>query len=149
MTFDDFLAQILNLGICMDDSRNPKKLKKTEKNKLSYNNRYNYPPAGISWYGGALVLAQNWDGGGMSGGNCWGDSADHFSPGESEPSWEEYDKILLHFDENMGILKYKVLWAKTETNSHELHEYYGNTRITNFRYIDLKTMHEFLFPDTK
>src|ERR1019366_6274789 len=67
-----------------------------------------------------------WETGGASGGNCWGDSADRHRDSEPEP---ELDLTAL-FEKvcpNMTFLQYrKVMKDIVVQSSRTEHEYYGN-----------------------
>lgn len=78
--------------------------------------------------------------GGASGGNCWGDTASHYSTGKeaSDAEVPDFDSLLEEIAPEITFLKYKNLmnsihWQTTDECSND---YYGNYTNYGYKYID-------------
>lgn len=68
-----------------------------------------------------------WITGGMTGGNCWGDSADHPVGAEPEPALELLDQFLDEVCPDLTARQYRRLLAEVPyRDTYSNYEYYGN-----------------------
>ena len=88
------------------------------------------------------IISIDWTIGGMTGGNCWGNSADTARTADPEPEFEDLDKILAEICPNISFLQYKRLCqAVIKTKDQTEGGYYGNyyeTRIKSFSVAELE-----------
>lgn len=85
-----------------------------------------------------FFASESWRCGGLTGGNCWGDQADH--PVESDPENQitSLDKFLEEFYPETSFLVYRKLLDKISYTEYSNYEYYGNYNIYRFKYITLE-----------
>lgn len=83
---------------------------------------------GIYWPSGdEHHYERRWIVGGMSGGNCWGDSPNWAVTPEPEPSMDKLDQLLEDVAPNLTVRQYKEILAEVvKEDRHTEHEYYGN-----------------------
>jgi hypothetical protein len=73
------------------------------------------------------TLSVKWVTGGITGGNCWGDSAEYAVTAEPEPEFRDLDVILEAVVPNISFVAYKKLVNElVETDSDTEYEWYGN-----------------------
>jgi hypothetical protein len=90
-------------------------------------------------------ISVEWVTGGMEGGNCYGDSAEPFTNFDPEPELEYLDQLLTGLCPNLKFLDFKVIkdLVKRDTRGGD-HEYYGNETNYEFKYVELKELHQHL-----
>lgn len=105
-----------------------------------------YPGVGTDWRdfkGDSLEV--KWTMGGLEGGNCWGDAADLSISPESEPDFEQLDKILEVLCPSITYLQYKALVKElVESTTQQESAYYGNYYVHGVKSIKLAALEEFL-----
>ena len=88
------------------------------------------------------IISVDWTIGGITGGSCWGTSADNPVTADPEPEFEELDKILAEICPNISFLQYKRLCqAVIKTKEETENCYYGNyyeKRIKSFSIAELE-----------
>ncbi len=55
------------------------------------------------------IISVDWTIGGLTGGSCWGGSADTARTADPEPEFEDLDKILAEICPNISFLQYRRL----------------------------------------
>ncbi len=92
------------------------------------------------------VLKTTWVTGGLTGGSCYGDSADQPVDPEEEPEFEELDKVLEAICPNITFLQYKKLVASVVSRDREDRDYcyYGNYYDKTTKSVDLNTLEQYL-----
>jgi len=92
-----------------------------------------------------LVLEEKWLSGGQTGGNCWGDVADHGVNAEAEPELTDLDDVLAKFAPDISYIGYKRLSNKLiNTGSFTQNEYYGNYYEYSTKFVYLDELYEYL-----
>lgn len=88
------------------------------------------------------IISVDWTIGGLTGGNCWGGTANIPRTAEPEPEFEALDKILAEVCPNISFLQYKRLCQAIIKIEEETENcYYGNyydERIKSFSIADLE-----------
>jgi len=88
------------------------------------------------------IISVDWTIGGLTGGSCWGGSADTARTADPEPEFEDLDKILAEICPNISFLQYKRLCqAIIKTKDWTEAGYYGNyyeKRIKSFSIAELE-----------
>jgi len=88
------------------------------------------------------IISVDWTIGGLTGGSCWGSSADTARTADPEPEFEDLDKILAEICPNISFLQYKRLCqAVIKTKDQTENGYYGNyyeKRIKSFSIAELE-----------
>ena len=122
--FDAFLGLILSLGVNYETS-----------GKLGWKDEETYDPF-ISW---------DWITGGLTGGNCWGSSADTPVSSEDEPDCKEFDQILEAICPTVTFIQYRQIERECmSTREYSQGEYYGNYYNKKQKVLDLKTLYNSL-----
>jgi hypothetical protein len=91
-------------------------------------------------------VVQSWLSGGMSGGNCWGGSADRSVDGDTPPkSFEELNKLLSEICPTLPFLKYlDIIDNLVQSGTDTKYEYYGNYYEYSYNVILLQDLYNFL-----
>lgn len=91
-------------------------------------------------------LQISWTTGGLTGGNCWGDSADTPVQPESEPDFYDLDKVLEALCPNISFLQYKKLCASVVelSNKSDSSDYYGNVYYQSVKTVKLDKLKKYL-----
>lgn len=120
MTYQEFLEKIETAGIIRKDWNG------------------NYPE----------LITKDWTTGGRTGGGWDRDNdEDTYSPikGESEPDFEDLDKVLELVYPKIGFLEYKALIKELVTVSeHEVDDYYGNYEEYSRKEIKLEELYNYV-----
>ena len=91
-----------------------------------------------------------WCTGGLSGGDCWGSSADYAREGENEPNFDQLDSIIKEYFPDVGYFKFKeFLKDNVEYSNYSENEYYGNSSNYTVKSIDLIKVFDFLVLNDK
>ena len=92
------------------------------------------------------TLEVTWTTGGMSGGSCWHDrGADQAVDGETEPEFNDLDKILEELVPTMAFLSYKrLLQEVVERDSRTESEYYGNYYTKGIKRVSISKLENYL-----
>ncbi len=150
MSFDKFAEVVLEMDVALyaereDDPRDAYRSVQEAKpfEPLNKGRRYlGYLGGGKRKYGEKLppqkwCLLKTWQVGGVAGGNCWNSGGHYSLDGESEPSFDEIDQILMKVCPNLSFVAYKELMSRlnVEESEYTESEYYGN--YTNYK---LKTL---------
>ncbi len=86
-----------------------------------------------------------WTVGGLTGGSCWGSSADHAVNAEEEPAFIELDTILEELCPQITFLQYKNLCNNLiETTKYTENQYYGNYYNKRIKSINLGELEKYL-----
>lgn len=92
-------------------------------------------------------LTVDWTTGGMSGGNCWGDSPSYSVESEEEPDLEVLDEILMEESPTLTYMEYRMMIKdpnliirRTWTDS----EYYGNHYNKASKQLDLEVLWSYM-----
>jgi len=93
-------------------------------------------------YGNELKV--NWRTGGMSGGNCWGGSADTPVSPENEPELP-LDEIILKHKKDLSYMKYRQIEKSIVYRNYSEWEYYGNYYEYREKTLDTRVLHSILF----
>lgn len=90
-------------------------------------------------------LSTTWTTGGITGGNCWGGSANLPVQAGREPEFTDLDMMLESLCPNISFLHYRRLVQEVVnyTNRSE-REYYGNYYEYAIKSVDLKQLEEYL-----
>lgn len=83
----------------------------------------------IAKYENRWDLSVEWTTGGMSGGNCYGDSPNYGVEADEEPDLEILDEILLETSPTTTFMEYRLITKDRdviERRTWEDREYYGN-----------------------
>lgn len=82
----------------------------------------------ITWpHGDESHYKVEWIMGGLTGGNCWGDSANQAVEPEPEPDLPLLDELLENICPDMRVKDYKQILVEVVCRSeHSSYEYYGN-----------------------
>lgn len=70
-----------------------------------------------------------WTTGGMSGGNCWGDSANYSVEADPEPDFDVLDEILMEICPSITLKEFRMIMKDpdlVEFKTWDDYEYYGN-----------------------
>lgn len=90
-------------------------------------------------------ISETWTTGGITGGNCWGGSADLPVRSDPEPEFTDMDRILEALCPTISFLQYKKLVQELVSyNSKTNYEYYGNYYEYSTKTINLKQLEEYL-----
>lgn len=102
--------------------------------------------SGIYWpHGDEHHYKVSWCTGGMMGGNCWGDSADHAVEADQEPDMTLLDELLEHVAPRMTIKQYKQLLQDVVVrDTRNDYEYYGNYTINSTKTVHFDSLYEAL-----
>lgn len=104
---------------------------------------YNYE--GDTFYVQDGFIIQKHEEGGAQGGNCWGDSARHYSNKRNAEPFAPLDIILKETKPTISYLDYKEIEKLIIEDSMTDREYYGNyTEYTLFK-IDIEKLYDKLF----
>ena len=100
----------------------------------------------IWWpHGTELYYEVIWITGGMTGGNCWGDSAEHSVSSESEPTLELLDQFLDEVCPDLTARQYRRLLAEVPyRDSYTDYEYYGNYTTRGKKVVSFKELYKWL-----
>lgn len=100
----------------------------------------------INWYHGSPDHYQvEWRTGGMCGGNCWGDSADHPVDADPEPDMPLLDQLLEEVCPDISFIKYKhVLNKCVKHDTTTMHEYYGNYTMFAQKRVNFRDLYDAL-----
>ena len=91
------------------------------------------------------AIGEKYTTGGMTGGSCWGTSADRSVTAEEAPELTELDAILARFAPEISYLKYRELASSVivhDTDFSSCSEYYGNYTTYGAKYVVLVTLHK-------
>lgn len=90
-------------------------------------------------------VSVDWVTGGMTGGNCWGDSADRAVSADPPAELEDLDRILEAVSPDISFLKYKNLCAEiVRTHEYTNSEYYGNYYEHMVKYVLFQDLYDAL-----
>lgn len=92
-------------------------------------------------------LCQNWTVGGITGGDCWGSSANIAVTAESEPELLILDRILEKACPNIPLMKYRKLEKEEGLIKYEDYStggYYGNYYEKRKKTLNLDVLYKFL-----
>lgn len=145
MSFDDFAEIILEMDVVLyakQEDKNKDKYSPMQERgfDLLYKGRryLGYLGNDKTKYGEKLppqkwCLRKTWRVGGVAGGNCWNSGGHYSLDGESEPSFDEIDQILMKVCPSLSFVAYKELMSrlKVEESEYTESEYYGN--YTNYK----------------
>ena len=88
------------------------------------------------------IIRVDWTIGGVTGGDCWGSSANTARIADPEPEFESLDRILAEVCPNISFIQYKRLCQAIIKTKEEIENcYYGNyyeKRIKSFSIADLE-----------
>ena len=91
------------------------------------------------------IISIDWTIGGMTGGSCWGNSADTARTADPEPEFEDLDKILAEICPNISFLQYKRLCqAVIKTKDQTEGGYYGNYHEKRIKSFSVAELEEYL-----
>lgn len=82
---------------------------------------------------------------GASGGNCWGNDAQHFSNSKSAQEFIPLDRILKSSCPNISYLKYKEIQSMIKEDYRTDREYYGNYTEYEVYKLDIKELYNWLY----
>jgi hypothetical protein len=87
-----------------------------------------------------------WHTGGVTGASCWDDSpANRPVSGESQPEFEEFDRILEAICPSITFLQYKGICRDVVKDyDYSDRDYYGNTDTYSFKYVLMKDLYNAL-----
>lgn len=92
-------------------------------------------------------ISCEWKTGGQGGGSCWddGDATHYAIDGDSEPEFDELDKVLTDVCPNITFLQYKKLCNEVVHNyEYTSNEYYGNYTNYSVKWIDVEELYNYL-----
>lgn len=90
------------------------------------------------------IIIQEHISSGASGGNCWGDDAQHFSNSKSAQEFIPLDRILKTACPNISYLKYKEIQSLIKEEYREDSEYYGNYTEYEVYKLNIKELYDWL-----
>lgn len=96
---------------------------------------------------GNLTVKVRWYAGGVDGGSCWdeGQVNHYYTDGESEPDFDNLDKILDIFAPDLLYSEFKALEKTLVTEYTETkNEYYGNSSSYRVKYVKLEDLFNYL-----
>jgi hypothetical protein len=87
-----------------------------------------------------------WHTGGAHGASCWDDSpANRIVSGESQPEFEEFDKILEAICPSITFLQYKGISREViKSDDYSDSDYYGNSDTYSLKYVLMKDLYNAL-----
>lgn len=135
----EFLDKILGMTVYCDLTEKEKKSYSYRDKKFRQKSKKQLPT--LEDY-----LYIEWMSGGVTGGDCWGGTADSYVTGEPEPEFTEFDGIIELVAPDITFLKYKQLIKKNiiKQDSYSVDEYYGNSTNYSYKYIKLSDYYEAL-----
>lgn len=95
---------------------------------------------------GSEYIYKSWRTGGLTGGSCWGTSADTPIEADSEPEWDELDTILEKYWPSITYLQYKKLILKAKVETETVDDYYGNYTIYTKKKMYLRDLYDVIHP---
>lgn len=89
-------------------------------------------------------IYKDWRIGGMTGGSCWGTSADQSVSAEDESDYSGLDALFEEVCPNLTFLHYRKILALQETFEYTVSEYYGNYYEYKRAIISIRALYELL-----
>jgi hypothetical protein len=98
------------------------------------------------WAGGSShCYSEEWCIGGMSGGNCWGDSPSYSVDADEEPNFDLLDDFLEAVCPQMSFKQYKKMLSElVRYSERNEYEYYGNYTKYRKKTIKYQDIYDFL-----
>lgn len=89
-------------------------------------------------------ISEPWLVGGASGGNCWGDEANHGVTAEDPNELTDLDKFLEEEMPEITFIQYKKILPLIQYQEYTVNEYYGNYNEYKVAYLSFEKLAEVL-----
>jgi len=125
---------------------NHKELEQILKEKFNSETQYNYYIKDKNVLN-EIIISDYWTVGGLTGGNCFGGSADFSVEAEPEEEFTQLDDFIEEYFPDTTFSKYRKIMSMIKFNEESHYEYYGNYTVYRWKYISFRDLIEILCPE--
>lgn len=139
MTYEQFLEKLIEIGVYWEEPVEP---------EYGYSRCSLHDRNGKEFPRLPAQIQVKWRTGGVGGGSCWdtsGEDHHYFLDSDTEPEFNELEKILDEFCPNIGRIDYRQLYGKLiERDTESEYEYYGNSTSYATKTVKCRELFEYL-----